>query len=219
MSPAAATRIGLAIVAHSSAAIQVRARGYRRRVDENGTPFQELLETLKKVTGILREAEIPFLLGGGVAAWARGGPESDHDLDLMLKQPDAERALEVLGEAGLRTERPPEGWLYKVFDGDVMVDLIFEPSGQPIEDAVFERAEDLNVNAVPMRVMALEDVLVTKLNALREHELDYESVVEMARTVREQVDWEQVRQRTADSPYAKAFFTLLEELGIVEATG
>jgi predicted nucleotidyltransferase len=137
----------------------------------------------------------------------------------MLKQPDAERALAALADAGLRTERPPEGWLYKVFDGDVMVDLIFEPSGQPIEDAVFERAQDLNVNAVPMRVMALEDVLVTKLNALREHELDYESVVEMARTVREQVDWEQVRQRTADSPYAKAFFTLLEELGIVEAEG
>jgi hypothetical protein len=58
---------------------------------------------------------------------------------------------------------------------------------------------------------------VTKLNALREHELDYESVVEMARTVREQVDWEQVRRRTEDSPYANAFFTLVEELGIVEA--
>src|SRR5437764_383655 len=119
--------------------------------------------------------------GGGLAVGARGGPETVHDIDLMLQPPDAERGLNLLAEAGLRTEEPPEGWLYKAFDGEVMVDLIFGPSGQPIEDALFERAEELNVNAVPMRVMALEDVFVTKLTALREHELDYESVVQMAR--------------------------------------
>ena len=134
----------------------------------------------------------------------------------MLRQPDAEHGVQVLAAAGLRTERPPEGWLYKAFDGDVLVDLIYEPSGQPIEGSVFERAEELNVYAVPMQVMALEDVFVTKLTALREHELDYESVVQMARPVREQVEWNEVRARTDGSPYAQAFFTLVEELGIVE---
>ena len=178
--------------------------------------FERMLETLKKAAGALREAEVPFLLGGGVACWARGGPESDHDLDLMLRKPDADRALEVLEASGMQTERPPEGWLYKAFDDRVMIDLIFEPSGQPIEDAVFERAEEMNVSAVPMRVMSLEDVLVTKLSALREHELDYDPLVEVARALREQIEWEDVRRRTAGSPYAKAFFTLVEELGIVE---
>ena len=186
---------------------------------EDETPFDRLLETLKKVAGLLRDAEVPFLLGGGLAVWARGGPETVHDIDLMLRQPDAERALRVLATAGLRTEEPAEGWLYKAFDGDLLIDLIFEPSGQPIEGAVFERAEELNVNAVPMEVMALEDVFVTKLTALREHELDYESVVQMARPVREQVDWNEVRTRTMESPYAQAFFTLVEELGIVDGPG
>lgn len=181
------------------------------------TPFDELLETLKKVAGLLRDAEVPFLLGGGLAVWARGGPETVHDIDLMMQPYDAERAVSVLADAGLRTEVPPEGWLYKAYDGDVMIDLIFGPSGQPIEDDVFERGEELNVNAVPMQVMALEDVFVTKLAALREHELDYESVVQMARPVREQVDWSNVRERTDDSPYAAAFFTLAEQLGILEA--
>lgn len=180
------------------------------------TPFDKLLETLKKVAGLLRDAEVPFLLGGGLAVWARGGPETAHDIDLMLRKPDAERGRQVLASAGLRTEEPPEGWLYKAFDGDVLVDLIFEPSGQPIEDAVFERSEELNVNAVPLQVMSLEDVFVTKLAALREHELDYESLVQLARPVREQVDWDEVRERSDRSPYAQAFFTLVEELGIVE---
>jgi predicted nucleotidyltransferase len=181
------------------------------------TPFDALVETLKQVAGLLRDADIPFLLGGGMAVWVRGGPETVHDIDLMLREPDAERAVSVLAEAGLRTERPPEGWLYKAFDGEVMVDLIFEPSGHPIGDSIFERAEELNVSAVPMEVMALEDVFVTKLIALREHELDYEGVIQMARPVREQVDWNDVRERTEGWPYAAAFFTLGEELGILEA--
>ena len=181
------------------------------------TSFDELLATLKKVAGLLRDAEVPFLLGGGLAVWARGGPETAHDIDLMLRQADAEHGVRVLAAAGLRTEAPPEGWLYKAFDGEVMVDLIFEPSGQPIEDSVFARAEELNVYAVPMQVISLEDVFVTKLTALREHELDYESVIQMARPVREQVDWEDVRSRTDGSPYAAAFFTLGEKLGILEA--
>src|SRR5436190_3633301 len=211
MSPAAAIRIGLGIGAHSSDSRPARA-GTRKRMAEDSPAFDRFLATLKKVAGILREHEIPFLLGGGLAAWARGGPESGHDLDLMLKQPDAERALAALEQAGLQTERPPEGWLYKAYDGDLLIDLIFEPSGQPIDDEVFARADELNVSAVPMQVISLEDLFVTKLSSLREHELDYDGVVQMARPVREQVDWDDVRRRTADSPYAAAFFTLIEEL-------
>src|SRR5205085_3079940 len=113
--------------------------GNANRVPEENPEFDQFLATLKKVSGILRENEIPFLLGGGLAAWARGGPESGHDLDLMLKEPDAERALAALEQAGLRGERPPEGWLYKAWDGDVLVDLMFGPSAQPIDDRVFER--------------------------------------------------------------------------------
>jgi hypothetical protein len=63
--------------------------------------------------------------------------------------------------------------------------------------------------------MTLEDVFVTKLLALDERSLDYAPALEMARPVREQVDWADVRRRTAESPFAKAFFTLIEELGIV----
>jgi hypothetical protein len=66
-----------------------------------------------------------------------------------------------------------------------------------------------------MKVAALEDVVSTSLLALSEQYLRYESVVTIARTLREQIDWDVVRARTAASPFAKAFFTLVEELGIV----
>lgn len=179
--------------------------------------FEAIKETLKKAAASLQRAEVPFLLGGGLATWVRGGPESDHDLDFFVKREDAERALETLAEAGMRPEKPPENWLYKAWDGDVMIDLIFAPSGETISDDHFERAEDLEVNAVRMQVASLEDVIAAKLLALGEHEADYGPILEMTRSVREQIDWSEVRIRTAGSPFAKAFFTLVEELGVVPA--
>ena len=65
-----------------------------------------------------------------------------------------------------------------------------------------------------MPVARLEDVLVTKLLALKEHSLDYESLLETARAVREQIDWDEVRRRTGHSPFAKAFLTLVDELEV-----
>ena len=178
--------------------------------------FNSLLETLKKAAAALRGSEARFLLGGGLAAWARGGPESNHDLDLMVRPQDAQEVIEALAEAGFRIENPPEEWLYKAWDGDVLLDVIFEPSGGPVDDAMFERAEELDVSAVTMQVMALEDVMVTKLLSMREHEVDYESVLEIARALREQIDWDEVWRRTSQSAYARAFFFLAEQLGILD---
>ena len=180
--------------------------------------FDAMLATLKKAAAALRDAGVPFMLGGGLAAWARGGPESNHDLDLMVRPEDADEALDVLEVAGMRPERPPEGWLYKAWDENgVMVDLIFQPVGLPVGEEALQRADELEVEAVGMRVMALEDVFVTKLLALDEQALDYKGLVQIARPVREQVDWDEVRERTESSPYAAAFFTLVEGLGIVES--
>jgi predicted nucleotidyltransferase len=178
--------------------------------------FDHLIETLKKAAAALRDAEVPFLLGGGLAAWARGGPETEHDLDLMVKPDDAEQAAKALEEASFRIENPPEEWLYKAWDGDLLVDIIFEPSGGPVDDGMFERADELDVSAVQMQVMSLEDVMVTKLLSLREHELDYESSLEIARALREQINWDEVRRQTQESPYARAFFFLAEELGVLD---
>ena len=182
----------------------------------NNEPFVRILEALRKSAAALQRAEVPFLLGGGLACWARGGPPTDHDVDFLVRPEHAEAGLEALAQAGLKTERPPEHWLLKAYDDDVLVDLIFEPSGMRVDDAMFERGEMLEVHAVRMLVASLDDVVTTKLMALSEQNLNYRSVLDIARTLREQIDWERVRGRTSGSPYAQAFFTLVEELGIVD---
>ena len=176
--------------------------------------FEALIATLKVAVSTLREHGVPFVLGGSVAAWARGGPEPKNDLDLMVRPRDAEAALEALAKAGMRPERPPEEWLFKAWHSEVLVDLIFEPSGVEITDEVLDRADTIPVMAVATPVMALEDVLVTMLCAIDEHSLDYSRLVAIARALREQIDWEALRVRTNGSPFAAAFFTLAEELQI-----
>jgi hypothetical protein len=188
-------------------------------VPQEQPTFDELLEAMKRAAAILRDAEIPYALSGGLAAYARGGPETEHDVDFFLKPADAERALEALEAAGYESERPPEEWLLKAHDRDrgVLIDLIFDPSGGPVTDEWLARAEELEVMAMRMSVATLEDVFVTKLLSVVEQEPDFSASLEMARSLREQIDWAEVRERTEASPFAKAFFTLVEELGIVEA--
>ncbi len=176
-----------------------------------------LIATMKQAAAALRDADIEFMLGGGLAAWARGGPPTDHDVDFYVRAEDAEGAAAALSGIGLKIERPPEGWLLKAHDGPVLVDVIFHPAGGPISDEHFARATTMEVGAQPLPVASIDDVLVTKLLAISEQEPNFQPVIELARALREQIDWEFVRVRTEDSAFARAFFTLVEGLGIVEA--
>jgi hypothetical protein len=65
-----------------------------------------------------------------------------------------------------------------------------------------------------MPVLTATDVLVSKMNALNEHKCDYSTLLPVARALREQVDWQQLRGETGGNDFALAFLFLLERLGI-----
>ena len=140
--------------------------------------FETLLAAMRKAAGALRDAEIPFALAGSVAVYAHGGPDTDHDVDFLVKPEDADRALGALGAVGFHVHKPAE------------------------------------VYAIHVPVLSPTDVLASKLLALREHNLDYAPMLEIARSLREQIDWAELRRRTDESPYARPFFTLVEGLGL-----
>jgi hypothetical protein len=96
----------------------------------------------------------------------------------------------------------------------VLVDIIFKPTGFDVDEEMIERADEMEVNAVRMRVMSADDILATKLCSLSEHSADFEAVLQVGRALREQIHWDKVRERTAHHPFARAYFTLAESLGI-----
>jgi len=79
---------------------------------------------------------------------------------------------------------------------------------------VIARGDKLSVMAMQIHVMDLNDILITKLMALDEHSVDYGDLILITRSLREQIDWARIREATASSPFAVAFFALADGLGI-----
>jgi hypothetical protein len=173
-----------------------------------------LREALKRTAVELKHGKVAFALGGGYAAWALGGPEPEHDVDFVVAERDREHASRVLQDAGLQVERPPEDWLFKVFLDGAMVDVIHRIGGEPVEPELFERAVETEVLSVRMPVLAATDLLTGKMLALSEHSCDFGKVLPSARALREQVDWDRLREQVGDSPYAHAFLVLVQRLGV-----
>jgi hypothetical protein len=180
-----------------------------QRVDEG------LVNTLKRVASTLKQADIPFALGGSFAVYAHGGHSSDHDVDFLIREQDKERALEELGAVGFEAEQPPEDWLVKVYENGRMVDLIYRPVETPVTDATFEDTVVRPVEAIHMPVLSATQLMEHKLLSFTQHYCDFARGLPVARSLREQIDWPRVRRETAHSPYAEAFLILLDRLDVV----
>lgn len=175
-----------------------------------------LLQSLKRIATMLCDAKVRFALAGSAAAYARGGPFGEHDVDFVVHVEDVTKALQAAADAGLRTERPPEGWLVKVYDGESLVDLIFRIHDRDVDDEMLGRAEIMNVAAVDMPVLDAGDLVVSKLLALSAHHCDFAPPLLMVRVLREQIDWDVVQGACRESPYARAFLLLVKLLGIAD---
>ena len=173
-------------------------------------------DLLKRTAVALKQADVPFALCGGYAAWVRGAPEPDHDADFLVPAAEAERASAALAEAGLPVVTPAEDWLVKVVTEGAFIDVLWRTCGFPVEGDVIERAETLPVLSVHMPVLAATDIVTTKLMALEEHYCDFGRLFPVVRAMREQVDWDRVRTDVAGNDFAVVFLLLIERLGIVE---
>jgi hypothetical protein len=179
------------------------------------TDLEPLRDGLKRVAVALKESERRFALAGGYAAWVHGSPEPLHDVDFLVRPEDADAIVEELGSRGLEIVQPAEDWLFKVRVADATVDLLHRAQGGTV-DEMLAAAQEESVLSVVMPVLAPTDVTVEKLLALDEHYCDLAAVLPTFRGLREQVDWHDVRRRTAGRPFAETVLFLLERLAIID---
>ena len=184
-------------------------------MDLNAAEFKQIVDSLRRAVAGLREADVRYCLSGSVASWARGGPETVNDVDLIVAPEDVAEAVKALEATGMRSEVPPEGWLVKLWDGEVLIDLIHTVTGYASVEEILERSEVMRVASLDVPVAQMEDVLTPKLLAFDEHYLDYTGALRASRALREQIDWDVLREKTCHSPYAQGFFCLLEALEII----
>ena len=132
--------------------------------------FDALLATLEALGRAARCGRPVHARRGPRRVGARG-PESDHDLDLMVKPEDAEQALATLAAIGLRPGEAARGLALQGLrrgrrDGG---HHLRAGRRRDRRTKCFAHADELEVEAQPMLVMSLDDVLVTKLLALDEN--------------------------------------------------
>jgi predicted nucleotidyltransferase len=191
--------------------------GYGTTVSHDPAEPQEterLREGLKRIAVILKEADVPFALAGGYAAWSHGSPEPLHDVDFLVRAEDAAQVEEELRRRELEVLEPPEDWLFKVRVEGAAVDIIHRGQGSSI-DSMLAAAEEAPVLSVVMPVITATDVTTEKLLALDEHYCDLAEILPTLRALREQVDWPEVRRRVAGAPFAEAVLYLLERLDVL----
>jgi hypothetical protein len=174
----------------------------------------QLLLTLKRAASVLKGTGVRFALAGSYAAYAHGGASSDHDVDFLIKHEDMEQILTALSDNGFRIEHPPEDWLVKAYDGDVLVDLIYRPIEIPVTDETLSDATVMNVGPISIPVLSATQLMVHKIITFDQHNCDFARALPLARSLREKIDWDRVHKETADSPYAAAFLVLVEKLGL-----
>lgn len=179
---------------------------------------QAILEAAKKVGAVLKKAGHRFAVAGSVAVYAQGGSALgglQHDADFCVLPEDAEAVAAALREAGLTVRVPPEDWLLKTTCFGQEVDIIFELAHGPVTAELLARAEELPVDSVRMPVLSATDLLVGLNAAFSEHHCDFGAVLPVARSLREKVDWRDVRRRCGDEPMPAAFLFLLERLDVI----
>jgi predicted nucleotidyltransferase len=154
-------------------------------------------DVLSDAVRALDTAAIPYLLIGGLASSVHGRPRATEDIDLLVKQADADRALETLSRAGFEIERTNPQWIYKATRDDIQIDLIFWLKGDIyLDDEMLERAPEGEWEGVRVKVMPPEDLIVVKavihdeqtprhwgdaLGIIADSELDWEYLARRAR--------------------------------------
>ncbi|WP_128374677.1 nucleotidyltransferase family protein [Streptomyces cavernae] len=177
---------------------------------------QAILEATKQVGSLLKRHGHSFAVAGSVAVYAHGGTANlQHDADFCVRREDADAVVSALSEAGLVVYEPPEDWLLKAKCLGQDIDLIFELAHEPVTSELLGRAEELSVDSVRMPVLAPTDLMRSLLASFSEHHCDFGAVLPIARTLREKVDWERIREDSHDAPMPAAFLYLLERLQVI----
>lgn len=147
---------------------------------------------------ILKDANVPFLVGGAYALARYTGIERHtKDFYLFLKKEDFDRATKVLSEAGYKTELTYPHWIGKAYQGDDFVDLIFSAGNgvAKVDDLWFEFAVPETVLGTEVGLIPAEEMIWSKGLIMERERFDGADVAHMIKNVGLELDWKRLIAR------------------------
>jgi hypothetical protein len=146
----------------------------------------------RRAVQLLTDADVSFLLGGAYAlAHHTGIVRHTKDLDLFIREVDVPLARRALEADRFRTELTYSHWLAKAFLGDYFIDLIFNLGNGigPVADGWFDRAETGELLGVPLRFLAPEEMVFSKIFTMDRGRFDGADVAHLIRARGNRLDW------------------------------
>src|SRR5437868_3063759 len=112
----------------------------------------------------IRQAKVPFLLGGGFAlATFTGRWRDTKDIDFYIRREDRETVIAALTRAGFadyyRQRAYDRKWIHRTVKSGVIVDIIWAMANQRtrVDEIWFERAGSVTIREETLRVVPLEE--------------------------------------------------------------
>ncbi len=162
------------------------------------TVIPEDQETLfQQVLTLLEQCHIRYAVAGAFALQKHTGICRDtKDLDVFLTADEVVAALACLQKRGFETEVRDPIWLYKAHRDEFFVDLITGMSNATIvvEDSWIARAKPAVVHGIQTRVLAPEELLVSKLFVIRRERFDGADIAHVIYGTHGNLDWQRIFQ-------------------------
>ena len=165
---------------------------------------------------ILKEAEIPHLVGGAYAfARYTGIERHTKDFDVFIRREDFGRAAWAFRKAGYKAELTFPHWLGKAFQEDDFVDLIFSAGNgvAEVDDLWFEHAVKDQVFGVDVELIPAEEMIWSKGLIMERERFDGADVNHILRAAGDKLDWRRLVDRYG--PYWRALYAHLVLFGFV----
>ncbi len=174
------------------------------------------LAIFKMATDRLEDANIDYVVFGGIAVWGYGRRRWTRDIDLLIKRADAKRVLAELSEAGFATEERDHRWLYKAAMDHAHIDLIFRAKGEVIlTPELLERRRKVQIDGYTFQIMDPENLVLVKILATKEiRPADWYDAISILQNLEDIFDWHYFVELAA--PHADK---VLSFLFFVEAFG
>ncbi|HEX6899666.1 MAG TPA: nucleotidyltransferase family protein [Thermoanaerobaculia bacterium] len=179
---------------------------------------EDTIEFYRQAMRALESGGVPFLVGGAYAfARYTGIERHTKDFDVFVKPEDFDRALEVLGRQGWKTERTFEHWLGKAYHGDDFVDVIFSSGNgvARVDDLWFEHAVEGEVLEMPVKLIPAEEMIWSKSLIMERERFDGGDVNHILHARMDEIDWDRLLRRFDDDGAWRVLLAHLSLFGFV----
>ena len=158
-------------------------------------------ELAREVLLALERQSIPYAVAGAFALLQHTGIcRTTKDLDLFLTAENWSAALNYLESQGFKCQVCDPVWLAKVHRDNFFVDLITGMSNAAlsVEDSWIRHAQPASVLGIQTRVLAPEELFVSKLFVTRRERFDGADIAHIIYGTRGDLDWGRILHLAGD---------------------